>query len=487
MKRRQQPQRNHRDHHLHESQRPRRRSARLTARAHPPLLDALRPLLSHLHSFLSDDDAARLLRTSRTTALTLLPSYAFTRHVFQPASLASLRRLRELCLAYRLRIAQLDLPHQLTAFACEPALPHLSPIPASVTSLALGSFNTDVSQSGDQDAATASASTRRWAAFRAAADDWQDSAAWRLPRPNAAVQEGRREWAWESSAERTWSCLPWSCRSLSGVDCPLAPGLLPSGLRLLLLPDYFHQPLQPGSLPSALTFLQLGHRFDQPLAPGVLPASLLYLCLAGDVRDHALLQRALPASLERLRLNWWSHPLQPGLWPPGLKALHLGRLSRPLVPHVLPSSLLYLSLHHHEHPLLPHALPSSLVELDLDGYDQPLPPGVLPSSVRRLMWGGAFRQALQVGSLPEGLLSLAFHPRGAGGARLPPLLPGVLPSTLLSVDFADRYEHPLPANIIPPSVRWIRLSISYRDARVEAVLPPCAVRCWWRDQGSAIA
>ena len=48
----------------------------------PPLLNALHPILPVFHSFLADADAARLLRTSRTAAMTLLPGYAFTNHIF---------------------------------------------------------------------------------------------------------------------------------------------------------------------------------------------------------------------------------------------------------------------------------------------------------------------------------------------------------------------------------------------------------------------
>ena len=74
--------------------------------------------------------------------------------------------------------------------------------------------------------------------------------------------------------------VPYFHRVHTGeLDCPLPPGLLPPGLRVLLLNNGYNQPLQPGSLPSTLTFLQLGWRFNQPIAPGVLPASLLHLSL----------------------------------------------------------------------------------------------------------------------------------------------------------------------------------------------------------------
>ena len=93
--------------------------------------------------------------------------------------------------------------------------------------------------------------------------------------------------------------------STCGDECssPLSPGLLPTGLRVLLLNDTYTQLLQPDSLPSTLTFLHLGSRFDEPLAPGVLPTSLRDLYANGYMREHhRLWMESLPASLERLRL-----------------------------------------------------------------------------------------------------------------------------------------------------------------------------------------
>ena len=264
------------------------------------------------------------------------------------------------------------------------------------------------------------------------------------------------------------------------LKCRLPPGLLPSGLRMLLMSREQNPPLQLHCLPSTLTFLHLGPRFDQPIAPGVLRASLRYMSVAGPLQHHhQLLQGSLPASLERLKLTHWPHPLEAGVWPAGLKALHVGGFSHSLQPHVLPSSLLYLCFTSFHQPLLPDVLPSALVELHLgDRYDYPLLPGALPRSVRRFTLGSGFSQQLQARSLPEELLFLRFIP---GPNNLPPLQPGVLPSTLLGVDLTDRHTHPLPAGVIPSSVRWVRLYSRYRHEHVEAVLPAQAECVWYSD------
>ena len=373
-----------------------RRSQRIRARTSPPLLDALAPILPLFHPFLDDAAAACLLRTSRTAALALLPGYAFTSHIFQPASLVSLRRLRDQCVAYRLRITQLALPEGITELTVG-APPHLSPIPASVTALSFG-------PSYDP----------RWAAFSAAAGDWQNSEHWRLPDPHQSwqsltEQEKERElsrWIDHFSTDCVRS-LPRFHSPDVHLDCPLPPGILPEGLRALRLNDFYNQPLQPGALPSTLTFLHFGLEYDQPIGPGVLPASLRFLSVNGKLGDRdRLLLGSLPASLERLRLDCWRPSLQVAMMPPGLKALHLDKLYHPLQPLMLPSSLLYLSFLWFDQPLHPDVLPSSLVELNLGwSFNHPLHPHVLPSSLRTLTMSGRFRQPLQVGSLPRGCCS----------------------------------------------------------------------------------
>ena len=59
----------------------------------------------------------------------------------------------------------------------------------------------------------------------------------------------------------------------------------------------------------------------------------------------------------------------------------------------------------------------------------------------------------------------------------------MLPSTLLGVGFTDRYRQPLPAGIIPPSARWIRLWYRFRVKRVEVLLPALAECVWCPSDG----
>ena len=276
-----------------------------------------------------------------------------------------------------------------------------------------------------------------------------------------------------------WQPLPWVDDPGCDLDYPLPPGLLPEGLRALMLNQGYNQTLLPASLPSTLTFLQLGQYFDQIIALGVLPASLVYLSVQGSMGDHlAKLLASLPASLERLSLSRWPHHLQVRTLPRGLKALHV----------VLHSSLLYLSIASLDQLILPNVLPSSLVELhlrgNLDDENCPLPPGMVPSCLRRLTLGCSFSQPPRVGSLPEGLLFLRLQQRLEDAWLLLPLRPRV-PSTLRSVDSTYRDLHPLPAGIIPSSVQWVCLWRRYRVEHIEAVLPTHAEVRWYSTPGES--
>ena len=423
-----------------------------------PLLDALRPVLPLFHSLLADADAARLLRTSRSTALALLPGYTFTTHIFQILSTSSLRCLRDLGLVYGLRISQLVLGPNVKVFGFDTARLHQSPFPSTLTSLRIGYYRAVLRFISHGHSYVEQ--EQRWAALSAAACHWQHTGPWQLPHSHPQTQA-------HGSEGQQWQQLPWSELS-SSLQCSLPPGLLPCGLRVLQLNTSFNQPLEVGSLPSTLTYLEFGEHFNQPLPAGVLPASLLHLQLGTDY-SQPLGQGSLPVSLERLILRSESLSLSALVLPLSVRALHLPKLSEPLPPHVLPSSLLYLALHDYRHPIVAGALPSSLIHLDLGGYPyaSSLSPGLLPSSLRDLSVGG-FAEPLQPGALPEGLLFLRLL---CHNGRLPAVPPGALPSTLLGLDLGGYYRHPLPAGVVPHSVQWVRLGPWYRDGRIEAVLP----------------
>ena len=429
------------------------------------LVDSLGPVLSIFHAFLADADAARLLRSSHTAALALLPGYTFASHIFQPSDLSSLRRLRDLGLTYDLRMTQLGLPQKIKEITMDPTSPHLSPIPASVLAMTLcppmSSFRGGLEE--------------RWVAMSAAANDWQHRSPWQMPHHYPALRNN------EGSSSPPWHLLH-TTDPIGDLDCPLAPGLLPHGLRVLQFNHAYNHTLQVGSLPSSLTWLQFGRQFNQPLAPGVLPPSLLHLAFF-YAYTQPLVQGALPHSLERLCLNQlWSHPVEVGILPPRLKALDMGGFNLPLQPNVLPTSLLHLTFGYFDQPLLAGVLPTSLASLRLGNrFTHPLLPGVLPASLRQLIVASTFCHSLEVGSLPEGLLMLHFDPTESN-EKLPPLQVGVLPSTLLDLSLSNRHDHPLPAGVIPPGVQLLELSSVYQEGGVQAVLPPGAQLSWFEGE-----
>ena len=418
-----------------------------------PLLDALTSVIHLFHSFLADADAARLLRCSNAAALALLPGYTFRCHVFQPASVASLRRLRDLCLTYGLRVTQLALPRRVGELTFDPTPPHLSPIPSSVLALSLGPLEISPAEVEPH-----------WAALSAAASNWQNQEPWQLPYPQPSAhsdgKEDHTDEQWTAALQQRWQdgddfwpfdpLLPAFIEYQGGLQQSPPRGLLPDGLRALRFAHGYDQPLQANSLPARLTLLQFGWGVREPPLPGVLPAQLLSLSLPSSCYPP-LVVGSLPSSLQRLRLDGgWSY-MPPDVLPQRLQALHVGATSAPMQPGILPASLLYLSTSHNfSEPILLSVLPFSLVDLRLGhGYNHPLLPGILPASLRRLTLGGQYRQPLQLGSLPDGLLLLRFLPTNSSAPKLPPVPPGALPSTLLGLDFTNRYQAPLLAGVVP--------------------------------------
>ena len=109
------------------------------AAVHPsthPIL-GLRPVRSVLHPFLTDKDAARLLRAGRTTTLALLPGFTFTQHVFEGKSQQQMLRMRALYEAYDMQPTQMCLSRQLQSLWLKEGSGR-SPFPLTLTSLLLG-------------------------------------------------------------------------------------------------------------------------------------------------------------------------------------------------------------------------------------------------------------------------------------------------------------------------------------------------------------
>ena len=142
--------------------------------------------------------------------------------MFEPASLASLRGLRDLGVAYQLRIAQLCTPSSIADLTFDAGPPHLSPIPASVTALSLG-----VSYA-HRDISASSWGVRCGAAITAAASDWQGREPWHLLHPDPSPQSCEEEWkSWQGTWKERFingancSFLPRFSECRFGLDCPL--------------------------------------------------------------------------------------------------------------------------------------------------------------------------------------------------------------------------------------------------------------------------
>ena len=425
------------------------------------LLPLLQPVRHCLHRFLSAEDAARLMQTSRCTAAALLSGYAFVDHafLFNRRSVADVKRCLALCARFHTRIQHMCLPRDwneplVDASTGRPVLP------PSLLALVLGQNSTE--------------DERRPVAYVPSNESIDDEeseqcheVSYRRVRPHGAPM--LRSWPWD--VLRYSGCV-------GRFGQPIPPGALPHGLRFLQFNDTYDQPLQDGSIPSTVEVLQLSWRFNQPLQVGHLPASLTHLVL-GFRYEQPLLPGQLPAGLLRLHLGGFNYPLQPGILPPLLLQLSFGQAyNQPLRPGVIPASVVRLRLSERfDQPLQMGSIPEGVVHLNLGWcFDQPLLRGALPSSLRELVIGHEFNQPLQPGSLPDGLEVLVFSKRAVFRQ---PLLPGVIPASVIAISMGKKYRAELVAGAIPATVKWLRLSTSYKFPDLSATLAPSTHVEWW--------
>jgi hypothetical protein len=452
-----------------------------------PLVVCLQPIRSLLHPFLTDDDAARLLRVSRTTAFALLPGFVFFQHVFEGESQAQMLRMKALYEAYDVWPTLMCLSRSLTEVSLEEGSGR-SPFPSTLTSLLLGPRG-DVleEESGELDVVHLYA---------------------------AAHEEIHCYWTGPESEDVGGIMMDESepvrrFVSLEGqFSCPFPPGLLPHGLRRLHFARGFYSPLLPGSIPSTVETLQV-QCWDYPLlkkGETLLPSSLVHLAII-DLADQPLLPGVFPSSLQRLRIDQWNAPLHVNVLPASLRALHLGRFDHPLLPGALPVGLTHLVLKSFSYPLTEGSLPSTLISIDLGWeFHQPLPPsqphrrlhplpfirrhpsdsltnhlsplsaapGILPSSLRVLWYRAGSRHPLVKGALPEGLEVLHWDATAADVD----LEVGVLPSSLRVLQLKLALGRGIQPGALPDELECLGLPDVFKGLEEVGKLP-VDCRVWW--------
>jgi hypothetical protein len=332
-------------------------------------LVCLRPIRALFNLFLSDSDAAQLLRVSRTTALALLPGFTLRQHVFVGESQAQMLRMRALYEAYDMRPTRMCLSSDVRSLSLEEGSGR-SPFPSSLTSLLLGPLPPDDGDRVphptmfDAEAVICESIDCLWTRLAKPRT--------RPTRPSSGLCRSTAAYK-RMLLERSSMPVHSFAESRGPFNCALPPGLLPHGLRRLQFADGFDSPLLPGSIPSTVEILQLWS-FNQPLSVGVLPASLIHLMLVSF--NQPLLPGVLPATLERLLNENWNQPLEVGVLPASLRALTMQSFNRPLLPGALPPGLTHCSLDAFDRPLTAGVLPTSLKSFDVGyAYSQPLLPG----------------------------------------------------------------------------------------------------------------
>ena len=413
---------------------------------------SLAPICSVFQAFLTDGDAARLLRVSRG-ACALLRHFTFRAHAFQPSTSLQLRRCLALYDRLGLCITRLCLPCDFN----EPLLDGSTGrplLPASLVALALGQAEPD-------DWATSMMADMS----RLLSLDSEDEGGRQQQQP--ADAEGEYEGLLRRVDARTsWRLRPY-CAVYSDYSLAIPPGALPAGLRCLQLNDWHEPALQEGSIPASVTVLQAGRRYTQRLS--LLGPSITTLLL-DDIGSRALSPGELSPSLRWLHVGHCSPALQVGSLPPRLKGLDL-RLPKhhaPIRAGVIPRSVTHLRFDGFQQPLQQGLLPDGLQHLHLGStFDYPIPPHALPTSLRELILSDGYRQPLLPGSLPDGLQLLQLPRRW----YRPAIAPGVIPPSVRLILFPTLYSTRLLVGGVPSTVRWVRFPRYYEWVVAERLSP----------------
>jgi hypothetical protein len=154
-------------------------------------------------------------------------------------------------------------------------------------------------------------------------------------------------------------------------------------------------------------------------------------------------------------------PLPPGSIPDGVQRLKMGpRFDQPLQVGSIPSSVWWLEVG--------------------EAFNQPLGDALAHTSITHLLFGYGFQQSLQPGQLPSTLTHLHLERYNQ------PLPAGVLPPSLQQLDMGRDFNHPLPPGCIPSSVTHLKLSNSFNQPLQPGSIPEGVVQLVWNGFGQTL-
>ena len=216
------------------------------------LLLALSPVRLAFHSFLTDGDAAQVMRVSRSFTCTALSRFRFLQHVFYAETAQQLRRIVDFYGQYGMGIGLLHFNYLFN----EPLIDGEGRplLPSSLIAVAMGHIPIF---------------TMKSSIFSGVVHSYTQQMRRRC--------SGRERGDGDGAEQKQRSS-------------PSPPPSLPHRLVSTYPPVHgeFNQPLLAGGVPAGVRFLQLGRRFCQPLLSGSLPCSLLFLQL-DESFTHALM------------------------------------------------------------------------------------------------------------------------------------------------------------------------------------------------------
>ncbi len=251
---------------------------------------------------------------------------------------------------------------------------------------------------------------------------------------------------------------------LYNYTCYITANMFPTNLQTLYLGNYNKQNLKwymfPPNLKN-LIMIQYNHILDRDS----LPKSLKYLKLVNY--KNILNYNVLPSNLCKLLLQRYNIQLMENVFPHTLTHLIMMEYDKILYPNMLPLNLKRLCLHNYNHKLIKNIFPSKLKYLILKYYDNEFNENVCPPNLKFLKIANIDKPINYFSNTLNKLIVYTYNNKNDKNmfSKLRSLyiingqyeiMPNILPFNLIKLSISC-YKYPLHKNVIPESVKYLRL------------------------------
>ncbi len=292
-------------------------------------------------------------------------------------------------------------------------------------------------------------------------------------------------------------------------------GIFPYGIKKITLPSSFNQKIEESDIPSTTKIIDLGCDYNFPLNKTlpygieklVLSASFNCYLEKGDIPDTVEildmgrdydkpLNGNLPNGIRRLILSiYFNQPLKKGDIPSTIKELIFGDsyeygiksvFNQPLYKDVIPYGVTHIKLSDlFDQELEVGVIPNTVISIEFgESFNKPLKKGFIPYGVKEVIFGKFFAQELNPGDIPNSVTTLVFKGLFIQSFNIIPesvVILKFMGGTLKKISCGEistnveylRIEQiePLEEGVIPSSVKKLHLGNSYNHPLQKGSIP----------------